>query len=111
VVCAFDCGIVINPGILKQQIEGGIIFGLSAAAKGEITIERGRVVQTNFHNYDVTRIDEAPKMETYIVESSERPSGAGEATNPTIVPAVVNAIFAATKKPVRKLPLRAANLA
>ena len=111
VVCAFDCGIVINPGILKQQIEGGIIFGLSAAAKGEITIERGRVVQTNFNNYDVTRIDEAPRMETYIVESNERPSGAGEATNPTILPAVVNAIFAATKKPVRKLPLRAANLA
>jgi len=111
VVCAFDCGIVINPGILKQQIEGGIIFGLSAAAKGEITIERGRVVQSNFNNYDVTRIDEAPRMETYIVESNERPSGAGEATNPTILPAVVNAIFAATKKPVRKLPLRAANLA
>ncbi|MEQ1945663.1 MAG: xanthine dehydrogenase family protein molybdopterin-binding subunit [Bryobacteraceae bacterium] len=111
VVSAFDCGLVINPGILKQQVEGGVVFGLAAAAKGEITLERGRVVQTNFNNYDVTRMDESPMMETHIIPSTERPSGAGEATNPTIIPAVVNAIFAATGKRVRKLPLRLANLA
>jgi len=110
VVCAIDCGRVINPAILKQQVEGGIVFGLSAAMKGEITLERGRVVQSNFHNYDVTRIDEVPVIETYIVPSTERPTGVGEATNPTVIPAVVNAIFAATGKRVRKLPLRTANL-
>ena len=111
VVSAFDCGQVINPGILRQQIEGGVVFGMAAAAKGEITLDRGRVMQTNFNNYDVTRMDETPVMETYIVPSTERPSGAGEATNPTIIPAVINAIYAATGKRIRKLPLRLANLA
>jgi isoquinoline 1-oxidoreductase beta subunit len=111
VVCAFDCGQVINPGILRQQIEGGIMFGLSAVLKGEITLDRGRVQQGNFDSQDVLRIDEAPQIDVSIVSSTERPSGAGEATNPTIVPAVVNAIFAATGKRLRKLPIRAANLA
>jgi isoquinoline 1-oxidoreductase beta subunit len=111
VVCAFDCGQVINPAILKQQIEGGIVFGIAAAMKGEITLDRGRVQQGNFNNYDVTRMDESPALETYIVPSTERPSGAGESTNPTIAPAIVNAIFAATGKRVRKLPIRLANLA
>jgi isoquinoline 1-oxidoreductase subunit beta len=111
VVCAFDCGQVINPAILTQQIEGGIIFGLSAAMKGEITLDRGRVQQANFNTYDMVRIDEAPQMEVHLVPSTERPSGAGEASNPTIIPAVVNAIFAATGKRLRKLPIRTANLA
>ena len=111
VVCAFDCGQVINPGILKQQIEGGIVFGLSAALKGEISLERGRVQQGNFDTYDVVRIDEAPKIDVIIVPSTERPTGAGEATNPQIIPAVTNAIFAATGKRLRKLPIRSANLA
>jgi isoquinoline 1-oxidoreductase beta subunit len=110
VVCAFDCGQVINPAILTQQIEGGIVFGLAAALKGEITLDRGRVQQSNFNNYDVLRIDEMPVIETYIVPSSERPAGAGEATVPPIAPAVVNAIFAATGKRIRKLPIRAAEL-
>jgi isoquinoline 1-oxidoreductase beta subunit len=111
VVCAFDCGQVINPGILRQQIEGGIIFGLAAALTGEITLERGRVQQGNFHDYSVVRIDEAPQMDVIIVPSTERPTGAGEASNPQIIPAVTNAIFAATGKRIRKLPLRTANLA
>ena len=111
VVCAFDCGQVINPAILNQQIEGGIIFGLAAALKGEITLERGRVQQGNFDTYPVLRIDETPKIEVLVVPSTERPSGAGEATNPQIVPAVTNAIFAATGKRIRKLPIRAAELA
>jgi len=111
VVCAFDCGQIINPGILTQQIEGGIIFGLAATMKGEITLDRGRIQQGNFNTYDVLRIDESPVMEVHLVPSTERPTGAGEATNPTIGPAVVNAIFAATGKRIRKLPVRTANLA
>lgn len=111
VVCAFDCGQVINPGILTQQIEGGIIFGLAAALSGEITLERGRVQQGNFHDYAVVRIDEAPKIDVIIVPSTERPTGAGESTNPQIIPAVTNAIFAATGKRLRKLPIRLTNLA
>lgn len=111
VVCAFDCGQVINPGILRQQAEGAIVFGLAAAAKGEITLEKGRVVQGNFNTYDVTRMDESPAIEVYIVPSTASPSGAGESCNPTILPAVVNGIYAATKKRIRKLPLRTMNLA
>jgi len=111
VVCAFDCGQQINPRILTQQVEGGIVFGLAAAMKGEITLDKGRVLQGNFNNYDVTRMDESPAMEVYLVPSTERPTGAGEATNPTILPAVVNAIYAATKKRIRKLPIRTMNLA
>ena len=111
VVCAFDCGQIINPGILTQQIEGGIIYGLSATIKGEITIEKGRVQQSNFNNFDMVRMDEAPVVEVHLVPSTERPTGAGEAANPTIVPAVVNAIFAATGKRLRKLPVRPADLA
>jgi isoquinoline 1-oxidoreductase beta subunit len=110
VVCAFDCGQVINPLTLTQQIEGGIVFGLTAALKGEITLDRGRVQQGNFNNYDVLRIDEMPVIETYIMPSAGNPSGAGEATVPPIAPAVVNAIFAATGKRIRKLPIRAAQL-
>jgi isoquinoline 1-oxidoreductase beta subunit len=110
VVCAFDCGQVVNPAILRQQLESGIIFGLSAAMKGEITIDRGRVQQANFNNYDVMRIDEIPDIEVYVVPSTEAPGGAGEAAVPCIAPAVVNAIFAATGKRVRKLPIRPAEL-
>ena len=111
VVCAFDCGQVINPAILRQQIEGGIIFGLSAALKGEISLEQGRVQQGNFDTYEVLRINEVPEIEVHLVPSTEKPTGAGEATNPQIIPAVTNAIFAATGKRIRKLPIRTANLA
>ena len=111
VVCAMDCGQVINPHILTQQIEGGIIYGLSATLKGAITIERGRVKEANFNNHDMLRLDEAPVVEVHIVPSTERPTGAGEATNPTTVPAVINAIFAATGKRVRALPVKPADFA
>lgn len=110
VVCAFDCGQVVNPAILRQQLESGIIFGLSAALKGEITIDRGRVQQSNFNNYDVMRVDEIPEIEVHVVPSMENPGGAGEASVPCIAPSVVNAIFAATGKRVRKLPIRPAEL-
>jgi CO/xanthine dehydrogenase Mo-binding subunit len=82
VVCAMDCGQIINPHILRQQIEGGIIYGLSATLKGQITIDRGRVKETNFNQHDMMRMDEVPVVEIHLVESTERPTGAGEATNP-----------------------------
>ncbi len=110
VVCAVDCGHVVNPAGVEQQIQSGIVFGLSAALKGGITIDRGRVVQTNFHQYDVLRIDEMPKVEVYIVPSTAAPGGIGEASPPGIAPAVCNAIFAATGKRIRRLPIRAEDL-
>jgi isoquinoline 1-oxidoreductase beta subunit len=111
VVCATDCGQVVNPAIVEQQIRSGIVFGLSAAMKGEITINGGRVQQTNFHQYDVVRIDEAPAVEVHIVPSTEAPGGMGEASVPSIAPAVCNAIFAATGKRVRRLPIQPQDLA
>jgi isoquinoline 1-oxidoreductase beta subunit len=111
VVCAFDCGQVINPHILRQQVEGGVVYGLSAALKGQITIERGRVKESNFNQHDVLRMDEAPVVEIHLVDSTARPTGAGEATNPTVVPAVINAIYAATGKRIRTLPVKPADLA
>jgi len=111
VVCAVDCGHVVNPAILEQQIQSGIVYGLSALLKGAITIDRGRVQQQNFNNYDVLRIDEMPVVEVHIVHSQERPGGIGEASTPSIVPAVANAIFAITGKRIRKLPIRPEDLA
>ena len=111
VVCAVDCGHHVNPMILRQQIEGGMVYGLAAALKGEITIDRGRVQQSNFDTYDVLRIDEMPQVEVHIVASTEAPGGIGEAATPGIAPAVANAVFAATGKRIRKLPIRAADLA
>jgi isoquinoline 1-oxidoreductase subunit beta len=111
VVCAVDCGHVVHPVILEQQIQSGIVYGLTAALKGNITIENGRVKQQNFNNYDVLRIDEMPVVEVHLVASQLAPGGIGEASTPTIAPAVANAIFAATGKRVRKLPIRLENLA
>ncbi|HMK08167.1 MAG TPA: molybdopterin cofactor-binding domain-containing protein [Anaerolineales bacterium] len=105
VVCAVDCGQVINPSLVEAQMEGGIIFGLTAALKGMIQVENGRVLQTNFDDYPLLRLDETPEIEVYIVPSHERPSGIGEMANPVIAPAVANAVFAATGKPVRRLPI------
>jgi isoquinoline 1-oxidoreductase beta subunit len=111
VVCAVDCGQVVNPAGVEQQIQSGIVYGLSAALKGSITIDKGRVQQGNFNHYDVLRIDEMPKVEVYLTPSSAPPSGIGEASVPGIAPAVTNAIFAATGKRIRKLPIAAAELA
>jgi isoquinoline 1-oxidoreductase beta subunit len=110
VVCAVDCGHVVNPAIITQQIEGGIVYGLSAM-KAAITIEQGRVKQGNFDTFTVVRIDEMPKVEVHIVESDNNPGGIGEASVPGILPAVFNAVFAATGKRIRRLPMRAADLA
>jgi len=107
VVCAVDCGMVVNPDTVKAQIQSGIVFGVTAALHGEITLKNGRVEQSNFDNYRVLRIDEAPAIDVYIVESSEPPGGMGEAGTSAIVPAVANAIFAATGKRLRKMPVDA----
>jgi isoquinoline 1-oxidoreductase beta subunit len=105
VVCAVDCGTVVNPDTVKAQIEGGIIFGISGALWGEITIQNGRVQQSNFHDYRVLRINEAPTIDVLIVRSSEKPGGIGEPGTAVTAPAIVNAVFAATGRRIRKLPL------
>jgi isoquinoline 1-oxidoreductase beta subunit len=110
VVCAVDCGRVVNPDIVAAQMEGGIIFGLAAALKGEITLARGRVQQRNFNDYQLLRMNEAPAIEVHIVPSAEPPTGVGEPGVPPIAPAVANAIFAATGRRVRRLPVRASDV-
>jgi isoquinoline 1-oxidoreductase beta subunit len=110
VVCAVDCGSVVNPDTVRAQIQSAIIFGITAALYGEITVKDGRVEQTNFDTYQILRINEAPAIEVHIVQSSETPGGMGEAGTSLIVPAVTNAIFAATGKRLRKLPIDAATL-
>ena len=104
VVCAVDCGIAVNPDVVKAQMEGGIGFGLGAILKGAITLDAGRVEQTNFDGYEVLRIDEMPVVEVHIVPSTENPTGVGEPGVPPIGPAVANAVAAATGKRVRVLP-------
>jgi isoquinoline 1-oxidoreductase subunit beta len=111
VVCAVDCGIAINPAMITAQIEGGIVHALSAALKGAITVEAGRVQQSNFHDYPLARIDEMPAVEVYIVPSARPPQGMGEMGVPTLAPALANAIFSATGKRIRRLPIRAEDLA
>jgi isoquinoline 1-oxidoreductase beta subunit len=111
VVCAVDCGRVINPDTVTAQMEGGIIFGLTAALKTEITLENGRVQQRNFNDYPMLRMFEAPAVEVFIVPSEEKPTGVGEPSVPPVAPALTNAIFAATGKRVRRLPIRTTDLA
>ncbi|MFZ2650205.1 MAG: xanthine dehydrogenase family protein molybdopterin-binding subunit [Burkholderiaceae bacterium] len=111
VVAAVDCGMTVNPEIIRRQIEGGIVFGLSAALYGRITLKDGRVEQSNFHDYPVLRIQEMPRVEVHIVASREPPGGIGEPGTPPIAPAVANAIFAATGKRLRSLPIDRAALA
>jgi isoquinoline 1-oxidoreductase beta subunit len=110
IVAAVDCGRTVNPDTVKAQLEGGIIFGLTAALKTEITLDKGRVQQRNFHDYPMVRMFESPEIEVYIVPSTERPTGVGEPGVPPVAPAVANAIFAATGKRVRRLPIKPEDL-
>jgi isoquinoline 1-oxidoreductase subunit beta len=110
VVAAVDCGRTVNPDTVKAQLEGGIIFGLTAALKTEITLDKGRVQQRNFHDYPMVRMFESPAIEVYIVPSTEHPTGVGEPGVPPVAPAVANAIFAATGKRVRRLPIKPEDL-
>ena len=110
VACAVDCGTVVNPDTVRAQIEGAIIFGITAALYGEISLKDGRVEQANFDTYQALRMNEAPTIEVHIVQNSEPPGGMGECGTSAIVPAVANAIFAATGKRLRKMPVDAATL-
>ena len=106
VVCAVDCGRYVNPGIIEAQIQGAVIFGLTAALYDELTFEKGRLQQHNFNDYPMLRIDEAPEIEVHVVKNNEKSGGIGEPGVPCTAPAVTNAIFAATGKRIRKLPIR-----
>ena len=106
IVSAVDCGHYVNPGIIAAQLEGGAIFGASAALYQELTFENGRLQQTNFHTFPVMRMNECPEIETHIVESNEKSGGIGEPGVPCTAPAIANAVFGATGKRIRKLPIR-----
>ena len=106
VMCAVDCGVAVNPEVIRAQMESGIVYGLTAAMYGAITLKDGVVEQSNFHDYVPLRMNEMPRIGVYIVRSNEKPTGVGEPATPVIAPAVANAIFAATGKPIRSLPIR-----
>jgi isoquinoline 1-oxidoreductase subunit beta len=104
VVCVIDCGVCVNPEGVRAQMESGIVYGLSAALSGRITLKEGRVQQSNFHDYPVLRLNQMPVVEVHVVPSSEKPGGAGEPGTPPIAPAVGNALFALTGRRLRRLP-------
>ena len=104
-VCAIDCGIAVNPDQVKAQMEGGAVYAMTAALYGQITLDAGRVQQTNFHTYPMMRIAETPLTEVHILDSGQPPGGLGEPGVPTVAPAICNAIFAATGKRIRRLPI------
>jgi isoquinoline 1-oxidoreductase beta subunit len=106
IVSAVDCGHYVNPGIIAAQLEGGAVFGASAALYQELTFENGHLQQTNFHTFPVMRMNECPEIETHIVESNEKSGGIGEPGVPCTAPAIANAVFSATGKRIRKLPIR-----
>ena len=105
VVCAIDCGSIVNPDTIRAQIESAVAFALTATLKGPITVKNGRIEQSNFYDYPLLRIDEMPKVEVYILPSQAAPGGVGEPGVPPLAPAVANAVFAATGKRVRRLPI------
>ena len=108
--CAVDCGFVVNPNIVVAQMEGAIVYGLAAVLTGEITLQKGRVDQSNFHDYPALRMNEMPEVETYLVPSEakyiDRWGGIGEPGLPPLAPAIANAIFSATGQRIRSLPLK-----
>ncbi len=105
VVAAIDCGTVVNPDTLRGQVEGGIVFGLTAALYGRISIEKGRVAERHFDDYPMLRLAETPEIEVHVIASDQAPGGAGEPAVPPVAPAIANAIFAATGKRLRRLPV------
>jgi isoquinoline 1-oxidoreductase beta subunit len=110
VVCAVDCGKVVNPDNVIAQMQGGIAFGLTAALKAQATLKNGRVQQSNFHDYPILRMDEMPVVEVHLIESNERPTGIGEMGVPPVAPAIANAIYAATGKRIRHIPIQPQDL-
>jgi isoquinoline 1-oxidoreductase beta subunit len=110
IVCALDCGQAVNPDTIVAQIESGVVFGATAALWNEITFDRGRVQQSNFNDYRIMRINEMPRVEVHIIPSTDNPGGIGEPGCSAIAPAITNAVFAATGKRIRKLPINAEEL-
>ena len=106
VTCVVDCGTAVNPDIVRQQMESGIIFGLTAALFGEINIDGGKVKQSNFHDHQMLKMADSPDIDVHIIPSAEAPSGIGEPGTPVIAPAVANAVFAAIGQRMRSLPIR-----
>jgi isoquinoline 1-oxidoreductase beta subunit len=104
IVCALDCGQMVNPTIVEAQVESSIVFGLTAALWDEINLESGQVRQKNFDSYRLLRMNEMPKLETHVIASAETPGGIGEPATALVAPAVANAIFMATRRRVRSLP-------
>ena len=111
VTVAADVGHMINPDTVEAQIQSSIVFGMGAGLMQEVTMEKGRVQQTNYHNFRVVRMQEAPMIDIVLVQSTEKPGGIGEPATALVVPAIANAVFAATGKRVRKLPISAQALA
>jgi isoquinoline 1-oxidoreductase beta subunit len=106
IVCAVDCGRIVNPDIVSAQIQSGVVYGISSGLWGEVTLKNGQVEQSNFHNYRVLRMNETPPIEVHLVRNSEAPGGIGEPGTAVTAPALGNAIYAATRKRLRKLPLQ-----
>ena len=106
ITCAIDCGMVVNPGQIRAQMEGAIVYALTATLKGAITVKDGRIAQSNFDDYPLLRLDECPAIDVHIVTSSDASGGVGEPGVPPVAPAVANAVFALTGQPVRELPIR-----
>ena len=104
-LCVVDCGTAVNPDVIRAQMEGAIMFGLTAALEGEIEIEAGAVKQSNFHDYPILRMTEAPKVRVVIIDSQDAPTGVGEPGLPPIAPAVANAVYRATGHRLRTMPL------
>ena len=111
VVCALDCGHVVNPLSIEMQMQGAVIYALTAALYGEITLDQGRVQQSNFNNYRMLRIDQTPKINVHVIKSGEPPGDIGETGTTAGPPALRNAIYAATGVPLRRLPIDRALIA
>jgi len=108
--CVIDCGQVVNPRIVESQLESGIVYGLSAALWGSVTLRNGRVQQRNFNDHRVLRLNELPTLDVHVIPNDARPGGVGETAVPPVAPSICNAIFAATGKRLRTLPIAAHKL-
>jgi isoquinoline 1-oxidoreductase/isoquinoline 1-oxidoreductase beta subunit len=108
VTCVVDCGQVVSPDIVRAQLEGGVIYGLTAALYGDLNLDRGAIRESNFHDYPILRMDQAPEIEVVIIDSGTEPTGIGEPGLPPIAPAVANAVYKATGQRLRSLPLKLA---
>ena len=110
VTCVVDCGQTVNPMTIRAQMQSAIVFGIGATLKSEITVNKGKVDQSNYDNYKVLRMDEMPRIDVHIIKNNEYPGGVGEPGLPPIAPAITNAVYAATGKRIRKLPIRPSDL-